>query len=318
MKKLLLVLLLAPSLIFAQGSGTPNSLRVRTDSNNILLAASSIQTPPYTTSVFSNTRLKTDADGNLLIAISGGGGAPSDAEYWVGAANGSLSAEKNLGALATGLVLNTSGTPSAYAGSSCTNQFPRSTSASGAWTCASVLDADLGNVDFSFPQNIYVGGTPGSGVFFGDGSTLNTPGFSGFGAVGIDRASWYFYNGATDRAAPIMFAFSTSTKTDGITLPQNISNIVYLSGDADGQAYTLPNDPADLGITWRFLVTQTQTMNSVSIAPNTGETLRYNSGTCSTFTSIVRDSYAVVMTTSTGSGGHFTVLDAHGTWVCTP
>ena len=39
-------------------------------------------------------------------------GAPSDARYWVGAAHAGLSAEHNLGALATGLVINTAGTPS--------------------------------------------------------------------------------------------------------------------------------------------------------------------------------------------------------------
>jgi hypothetical protein len=73
-----------------------------------------------------------------------GGGAPTGAQYWTGAADGTLSAEKNLGALSTGLVINTSGVPSAYAGTSCTNQFPRSLNASGSATCASVsLTADV-------------------------------------------------------------------------------------------------------------------------------------------------------------------------------
>ena len=72
-----------------------------------------------------------------------GGGAPTTAQYWVGAADASLSAEKDLSALSTGLVVNTAGTPSAYAGTSCTNQFPRSLSASGAATCASVADTDF-------------------------------------------------------------------------------------------------------------------------------------------------------------------------------
>lgn len=72
-----------------------------------------------------------------------GGGAPTGAQYWVGAADAGLSAEKNLGALATGLVVNTAGTPSVYAGTSCTNQFPRSLDASGAATCASVGAADI-------------------------------------------------------------------------------------------------------------------------------------------------------------------------------
>lgn len=42
----------------------------------------------------------------------GTAGAPSDARYWVGSAATGLSAEHNLGALATGLVKNTAGTPS--------------------------------------------------------------------------------------------------------------------------------------------------------------------------------------------------------------
>jgi hypothetical protein len=56
----------------AQGNGTPNNLRVRTDSNNALVISAASQTPPYTTSVFNNTRLKTDSDGNLVVAIDGG------------------------------------------------------------------------------------------------------------------------------------------------------------------------------------------------------------------------------------------------------
>lgn len=85
----------------------------------------------------------------------GGGGAPTDATYWTSTANGTLSAEVSLGALTTGLLLNTvsgsTGTPSAYAGTSCTNQFPRSLNASGAATCASVaLGADVsGDLPFA-------------------------------------------------------------------------------------------------------------------------------------------------------------------------
>jgi hypothetical protein len=71
------------------------------------------------------------------------GGAPSAAQYWLGAADATLSAEKNLGALATGLVINTAGTPSIKAGQTCTNQFPRSDTASGQWTCAPVGAADI-------------------------------------------------------------------------------------------------------------------------------------------------------------------------------
>lgn len=83
------------------------------------------------------------------VPSDGGGGscsscAPLSAQYWLGASASGLSSAKNLGALSTGLVLNTSGTPSQYAGTSCTNQFPRSLNNSGAATCASVsLTADV-------------------------------------------------------------------------------------------------------------------------------------------------------------------------------
>lgn len=85
--------------------------------------------------------LTTDNGTKTLTITSTGGGAPTDAEYWVGAANGSLSAEKNLGALGTALVLNTAGTPSAYTGIDCTNQFVRDVSGAGAGTCNSVAIA---------------------------------------------------------------------------------------------------------------------------------------------------------------------------------
>lgn len=65
----------------------------------------------------------------------GGGGAPVDAQYWVGAANATLTAEHDLSGF-TALVLNTAGTPSAYAGAtSCTNQFFTGLSGTGASTC---------------------------------------------------------------------------------------------------------------------------------------------------------------------------------------
>lgn len=61
-------------------------------------------------------------------------------KYWVGTADGNLANSVNLGALTTGLVLNTvtagNATPSAYAGSTCaTNTVATSLDASGALTC---------------------------------------------------------------------------------------------------------------------------------------------------------------------------------------
>lgn len=114
-------------------------------------------------------------------ACGGAAGAPTDATYWTGSANSTLSAEHNLGALGTGLVLNTSGTPSAYAGTSCTNQFPRSLSASGVATCAGVGIADL-----------TASGTPSSSTFLRGDNTWATP------SGGADPWTYLSVNGGSD------------------------------------------------------------------------------------------------------------------------
>lgn len=66
---------------------------------------------------------------------AGSGSAPTTAQYWTGASDATLSAEKNLGALGTGLVINTSGVPSIYAGASATTgSYVTAIDASGATT----------------------------------------------------------------------------------------------------------------------------------------------------------------------------------------
>lgn len=80
----------------------------------------------------------------LVGTIDGSGGAagaPTAYAYWGSGADATLSAEINLAALSTGLVLNTAGAPSAYAGTTCTNQVIRLLSASGAATCQTITSA---------------------------------------------------------------------------------------------------------------------------------------------------------------------------------
>ena len=120
-----------------------SNLRVRTDENGyLLLNSTSVAATDGPLTSFGNIRLRTDENGYLRVNVAtGGGGAPTSSQYWVGAADATLSAEKDLSALVTALVINTAGTPSAYAGATCTNQLVRVLSAVGAATCATVTSA---------------------------------------------------------------------------------------------------------------------------------------------------------------------------------
>lgn len=75
----------------------------------------------------------------IEAVVTGSGFAPSTPQYWTGAADGTLSAEKNLGALATALVINTAGVPSAFTGTSCSaGNYISALSDVGAATCTAL------------------------------------------------------------------------------------------------------------------------------------------------------------------------------------
>lgn len=92
----------------------------------------------------------TAASNTLSCGTSGGagGGAPADATYWVSSANGTLSNEVDLGALTTGLVLNTVaagvGTPSAFGGDTCgVGDFATGINADGSLICDTASASDV-------------------------------------------------------------------------------------------------------------------------------------------------------------------------------
>jgi hypothetical protein len=89
---------------------------------------------------------KTDANGVFQCSVDAGAGtgAPTTSQYWIGALDGSLPNAKNLG-IFTGLVFNTGGVPTSYAGSNCddTTQFIATLNGSGVETCRSVTNAHI-------------------------------------------------------------------------------------------------------------------------------------------------------------------------------
>lgn len=136
-----------------------------------------------------------------------GTGAPETAGYWVDQANATLSAERNLGALTTGLVLNTVtagvGVPSAYAGATCTNQVIRVLSASGAATCSTITSAF---VDASILTSGGALGTPSSGTLT---NATGLPVSTGISGLGTGVATWL----ATPSSANLISALTDETGT---------------------------------------------------------------------------------------------------------
>lgn len=97
------------------------------------------------------------ANGDLTCAqvaysqVSGTPTIPTDisgASYITRTTEANLSNETALSGLSTGILVNTTGTGSlsVKSANTCTNQFPRSDTASGVWTCASIATADLPTV----------------------------------------------------------------------------------------------------------------------------------------------------------------------------
>jgi hypothetical protein len=122
-------------------TGTVPSATTATTASALVTNPSDCTAGQYATTI--------DTGANLTCAqvaysqLSGTPTIPADvsaASYITRVAEAGLSNETAMGALGTGLVVNTTttGVPTIYAGTSCTNQFPRSLNASGAATCATV------------------------------------------------------------------------------------------------------------------------------------------------------------------------------------
>lgn len=157
---ILSLIVFAPSVAYLQPFSTQIQLAITqlttgvTPFTNLRLTASAYQNWGTTTGTSGygfrdsagTLQFKNSGGSWQAFAGSGSTGAPADATYWVRTANVTLTNETVMGSLGTGAVLNTTttGVPTIYAGAACTNQFPRSLSASLAPTCASVsMSADV-------------------------------------------------------------------------------------------------------------------------------------------------------------------------------
>ena len=125
---------------------------------------------------------------NAWTQIGGGtGGAPTNATYITQTLNGTLTNEQSLGELGTGLMKNTTttgtGVVSIYGGATCTNQFPRSLSASGVPTCASV-DLSLDTASTRLPLSKFTDDDTTSGKVLTSGGAGGEPSWLDGGDIG--------------------------------------------------------------------------------------------------------------------------------------
>lgn len=115
--------------------------------------------------------------------ISASGSGCLGCSYWTRVAEASLSGETALGLLASGLILNTTttGVPTIYTGTSCTNQFTRALSAAGVATCATVI-LSTDTTGTLLPARGGTGltsGTSGGILYYSGSTTLASSGILG-------------------------------------------------------------------------------------------------------------------------------------------
>lgn len=174
----------------------------------------------------------------------------SGASYWTSVAESALSNETALGALATGIILNTTttGIPTIYAGTACSaNQYMNALDASGVKTCAQVTTAQL------------------SGTI-SDAQLANN--YSGIGAC----ASGRFASTLNDNAAPTCTQVAYADVSGTPTIPADISGKTYLVQTADA---TLTGEQA-MGALTTGLVKNTTTTGVQSIYAGTSCTNQFN------------------------------------------
>ncbi len=221
-----------------------------------------------------------DNGGTMQVKNEGGdwsnfttsGGAPSDATYITRTTSSGLSAEFALASLGTALLVNTTGTgtPTAYAGASCTNQFPQAISAIGALTCDSVVLTT--DVSGTLPvANGGTGATTLTGMLRGNGTSAFTAVTSStvgqvlrvtgantmsFGAVDLDdtdavTGSLGVSNGGTNLTS------GTSGGVLGYTASGTLASSVALTANnlvLGGGAGATPTPLGSLGTTSQVLI----------------------------------------------------------------
>lgn len=134
-----------------------------------------------------------------------GTGAPTTSPYLTTTADATLTSEFALGSLTTGLLINTAttGIPTVYAGTSCTNQVLRVLNASGAGTCSTITSAFVDSSVLTSGGSL---GTPSGGTLT---NATGLPISTGVSGLGTGIATWL----ATPSSANLLSALTDETGT---------------------------------------------------------------------------------------------------------
>jgi hypothetical protein len=235
--------------------------------------------------------------GGTWTTIVGSGGNPVGAPYWTRTTDPSLTNETALSTLATALLLNTTatGVPTAYAGTSCMNQFVYAVSAIGVASCDSVvLSTDVaGTLALANGGLGLTTGTSGGVLAFTAAGTLASSGAlaanrivlgGGAGAVptilgSLGTTTTILHGNAA--GAPTFAAVTLTTDVAGILPTANGGTnnaFIAWSGPATStKTYTLPNATSTI-LTSNAAVTPAQGGTGLS-SYTTGMILHATAGT---------------------------------------
>lgn len=182
-----------------------------------------------------------------------------DASYITRVAETGLSNETALGGLASGLLLNTNGTglPTIYAGTSCTNQFPRALAASGAATCATValLTDTSGTLTVARGGTGMTSGTSGGIPYFTGTSSMASSGALGAsqivlgGGAGVTPSTPV----ALGTTVTVLHGNAAGAPTFGaVVLTTDVSGILPTANGGTANAFFTVSGPAASAKTFTF------------------------------------------------------------------
>lgn len=176
----------------------------------------------------------TQSGSTWTVTVAGGGGAPTSATYITQTPDATLTNAQALSALATGIVVNTTttGVLTIYTGASCTNQFIRALSASGAATCASVALA----TDVSGTLAQTNGGTGAGALTCAAGERLTSNGTAYSCSAVVTQA----YTTVEDEATPLTQRSTVNFTGAGVSCTDSGGKTVCTISGGGGGGGTSP------------------------------------------------------------------------------